>query len=284
MEADNNKTEEGRGSTKRKHRAKQRETPALAHFLCFIYASHVNAHCFYTMLMNVTQCAAFSEYMLRGIVPDEVYESDDSNDETRRLTERSFINVLVYHGYISGPNNSRNLPTDINIGEYVKYFDKRFGENIGVFENVIIEAKFLILFLQITYSDSGGEEFHFVSVVKFDDDWIVMGGEQRSEMCSIPNDELPNILFTEEGRKLILEHCQTPFGEIGSLDWHPGVLCLVPLHCGPTQRIDYTGMPEKQVKSIIPWPCLQTTSTRMQKSHGFVIKNIGDDIPKLLEE
>ena len=239
----------------------------------YIYDSKNNLDCMYNTLMNVTGCSSLDKHSIRAIVPGEVFEPDASNEETREETERTLINILVYLQYISGPNNSRSLPTDINIGDYVKYFDNGFAENIPAFVNVISEAKFAIIYFQL-FLTNGKDDTHFVPIVRLDDNWIVMGGEHRSEMRVIRHDELPNVLFTENGRTRLTEHCQKPFGATALFQAHPGGFCIVPLHFGPKQRNDYRGMPQKEVNKIIGWPCLQGTHTRMAKNHGYIFKTM----------
>ena len=269
---------EDRGSSKRKLSDR---IEACAQLLYFVYASKGDSDSMFSTLMNITQSPIYSSFMLQGIVPEEAYLDDGTNEPTSRYTERTLINILVSHGFMSGPNNSRDLPTDTNIQEYVRYYDER-NENIRDFEDVINGATFLFLYLKLMPLDEGREEqYHFVPIVKFEfDDWIIMGGEQGSSMCSISHDNLPNMLFTDAGRQKILDHCQKPFTE-ELVQFDNNALCIVPLHSGPRDRIKYNEMKEEEVNRIIPWPRMNTTASKMAKDHGYIIQKIGDTMERL---
>ena len=265
----------GRSSSKRKHGEKEEENTV--EWVYFIYNSDEKRDCMYTTLMNITQNPAYSALMLPAIVPNEVFIGDRGIEITN---ERTLINVLVHHQIISGPNNTHDLPSDINIQEYVQYFDDRFGENLDDFKKVIHKATFLILHLKLMAFDN--EDYHFVPVVKFGDTWIVMGGEQRSLMCAISENDLPSMLFSVGGREQIRQHCNKPFLPVSSIQFHSAAFCIVPLYFGPKESISYIGMQKTQLVRMLPWQQVSSTATRMTKDHAFVIKMGCDNIERLV--
>eukprot|EP00956_Cyclotella_meneghiniana_P004454 scaffold5470_cov47-Cyclotella_meneghiniana.AAC.1 len=119
------------------------------------------------------------------------------------------------------------------------------------------------------------------NVLKFGEDWIIMGGERGSKIRSIHSDDLPNMMFSREGRELIREHCNIPFEKTALLQFTNHAVCMVPLHCGPKDRMDYSGMKKNEVTSAIGWPILNNTNSNMDRDHGVVIHMEGDKIETL---
>lgn len=251
-------------------------------FVCFVYDSDVNRDCMFNSIMNISQCSVYSRHNLEIIMPEGAL---DRNDGTEVTNERTLINVLTINGCMSGPNNRRLLPNDLEddtrVNNYMRYFDKGYECNIPDFMNAISEAKFLILYFTLALFDSNALDYHFVPVLKFDEDWIIMGGERRSKMCSIHSDDLPNMLFSESGRRSIRDHCGKPFRHTAKVEFTDHAICMVPLHCGPRERMNYTGMTKDEVNRMIPWPILSNTSARLAKDHGFVIQMEQDPIVRL---
>lgn len=251
-------------------------------FLLFVYNSDDNRDCMFNTIMNITQNPVFSRHFFTEITPEEVL---DSNGGTEVTNERTLINALISHGVISGPNGSRRLPNDLHddtrIDNYVKYFDGRFEENIPLFNDLIRVADFFILHFTLIFPSNSPYDYHFVPVLKVGEDWIIMGGERGSRMVSIHSDDLGNMLFNREGRELIREHCNKPWRTTALLQFTNAAICIVPLHCGPRMRMDYTGMTKGEVKRVIGWPILNNPSSRLEKDHGFVVHMEQDDITTL---
>ena len=252
---------------------KKRKREEFVRFVLFVYNSADNRDCMFNTIMNITQNPVFSRHFFTEIMPEEVL---DSNGGTEVTNERTLINALISYGAISGPSGSRRIPNDLHddtrVDNYVKYFDGRFEENIPLFNDLIREAKFIILHFTLVFRSNIPDDYHFVPVLKVGEDWIIMGGERGSRMVSIHSDDLGNMLFSREGRELIREHCNRPWRTTGLLDFTNAAICIVPLHCGPRSRMDYTGMTKGEVNRVIGWPILNNTSSRLEKDHGFVVQ------------
>lgn len=252
---------------------KKRKRENFVRFVLFVYNSADNRDCMFNTIMNITQNPVFSRHFFTEIMPEEVL---DSNGGTEVTNERTLINALISYGAISGPSGSRRIPNDLHddtrVDNYVKYFDGRFEENIPLFNDLIREAKFIILHFTLVFRSNIPDDYHFVPVLKVGEDWIIMGGERGSRMVSIHSDDLGNMLFSREGRELIREHCNRPWRTTAVLDFTNAAICIVPLHCGPRSRMDYTGMTKGEVNRVIGWPILNNTSSRLEKDHGFVVQ------------
>ena len=252
---------------------KKRKREEFVRFVLFVYNSADNRDCMFNTIMNITQNPVFSRHFFTEIMPEEVL---DSNGGTEVTNERTLINALISYGIISGPSGSRRIPNDFHddtrVDNYVKYFDGRFEENIPLFNDLIREAKFIILHFTLVFRRNSPNDYHFVPVLKVGEDWIIMGGERGSRMVSIHSDDLGNMLFSREGRELIREHCNRPWRTTAVLDFTNAAICIVPLHCGPRSRMDYTGMTKGEVNRVIGWPILNNTSSRLEKDHGFVVQ------------
>lgn len=252
---------------------KKRKREEFVRFVLFVYNSADNRDCMFNTIMNITQNPVFSRHFFTEIMPEEVL---DSNGGTEVTNERTLINALISYGAISGPSGSRRIPNDLHddtrVDNYVKYFDGRFEENIPLFNDLIREAKFIILHFTLVFRSNIPDDYHFVPVLKVGEDWIIMGGERGSRMVSIHSDDLGNMLFSREGRELIREHCNRPWRTTAVLDFTNAAICIVPLHCGPRSRMDYTGMTKGEVNRVIGWPILNNTSSRLEKDHGFVVQ------------
>jgi len=252
---------------------KRKREENFVRFVLFVYNSADNRDCMFNTIMNVTQNPVFSRHFFTEIMPEEVL---DSNGGTEVTNERTLINALISYGAISGPSGSRRLPNDLNddtrIDNYVKYFDGRFEENIPLFSDLIREAKFIILHFTLVSRSDIPDDYHFVPVLKVDEDWIIMGGERGSRMVSIHSDDLANMLFSREGRELIRDYCNRPWRTRALLEFTNAAICIVPLHCGPRSRMDYTGMTKGEVNRVIGWPILNNPSSRLEKDHGFVVQ------------
>lgn len=252
---------------------KRKREENFVRFVLFVYNSADNRDCMFNTIMNITQNPVFSRHFFTEIMPEEVL---DSNGGTEVTNERTLINALISYGAISGPSGSRRIPNDLHddtrVDNYVKYFDGRFEENIPLFNDLIREAKFIILHFTLVFRRNSPNDYHFVPVLKVGEDWIIMGGERGSRMVSIHSDDLGNMLFSREGRELIREHCNRPWRTTGLLDFTNAAICIVPLHCGPRSRMDYTGMTKGEVNRVIGWPILNNTSSRLEKDHGFVVQ------------
>ena len=252
---------------------KKRKREEFVRFVLFVYNSADNRDCMFNTIMNITQNPVFSRHFFTEIMPEEVL---DSNGGTEVTNERTLINALISYGAISGPSGSRRIPNDLHddtrVDNYVKYFDGRFEENIPLFNDLIREAKFIILHFTLVFLSNIPDDYHFVPVLKVGEDWIIMGGERGSRMVSIHSDDLGNMLFSREGRELIREHCNRPWRTTAVLDFTNAAICIVPLHCGPRSRMDYTGMTKGEVNRVIGWPILNNTSSRLEKDHGFVVQ------------
>jgi len=261
---------------------KKRKREEFVRFVLFVYNSADNRDCMFNTIMNITQNPVFSRHFFTEIMPEEVL---DSNGGTEVTNERTLINALISYGAISGPSGSRRIPNDLHddtrVDNYVKYFDGRFEENIPLFNDLIREAKFIILHFTLVFRSNIPDDYHFVPVLKVGEDWIIMGGERGSRMVSIHSDDLGNMLFSREGRELIREHCNRPWRTTAVLDFTNAAICIVPLHCGPRSRMDYTGMTKGEVNRVIGWPILNNTSSRLEKDHGFVVHMEQDDITTL---
>ena len=252
---------------------KKRKREEFVRFVLFVYNSADNRDCMFNTIMNITQNPVFSRHFFTEIMPEEVL---DRNGGTEVTNERTLINALISYGAISGPSGSRRIPNDLHddtrVDNYVKYFDGRFEENIPLFNDLIREAKFIILHFTLVFRSNIPDDYHFVPVLKVGEDWIIMGGERGSRMVSIHSDDLGNMLFSREGRELIREHCNRPWRTTALLDFTNAAICIVPLHCGPRSRMDYTGMTKVEVNRVIGWPILNNTSSRLEKDHGFVVQ------------
>ena len=252
---------------------KRKREENFVRFVLFVYNSADNRDCMFNTIMNITQNPVFSRHFFTEIMPEEVL---DSNGGTEVTNERTLINALISYGAISGPSGSRRIPNDLHddtrVDNYVKYFDGRFEENIPLFNDLIREAKFIILHFTLVFLRNSPNDYHFVPVLKVGEDWIIMGGERGSRMVSIHSDDLGNMLFSREGRELIREHCNRPWRTTAVLDFTNAAICIVPLHCGPRSRMDYTGMTKGEVNRVIGWPILNNTSSRLEKDHGFVVQ------------
>ena len=259
------------------HHAKERNVK----FVLFTYNPD-NRDCMYNSLMNITQVPFYSRRFLPAIMPEGVLYRNAGTEETN---ERTLANALISHGYMSGPNCSRRLPNDLeddtHIKHYMKYFDDRFEDNIQDFTSAIKDAKFFILHFELFFLTEEPNDYHFVPVLKFGEDWIIMGGERGSKIRSVHSDDLPNMMFSREGRELIREHCNIPFECTALLQFTNHAVCLVPLHCGPKDRMDYSGMKKNEVTSVIGWPILNNTNSNMDRDHGVVIHMEGDKIETL---
>eukprot|EP00956_Cyclotella_meneghiniana_P041733 scaffold237626_cov30-Cyclotella_meneghiniana.AAC.1 len=67
----------------------RREDECTTDVVYYVYDSKNNPDCMYNTLMNVTgSCSSLDKHSIRAIVPGEVFEPDDSNEETREETER----------------------------------------------------------------------------------------------------------------------------------------------------------------------------------------------------
>ena len=252
---------------------KKRKREEFVRFVLFVYNSADNRDCMFNTIMNITQNPVFSRHFFTEIMPEEVL---DSNGGTEVTNERTLINALISYGAISGPSGSRRIPNDLHddtrVDNYVKYFDGRFEENIPLFNDLIRVADFFILHFTLIPRSNSPYDYHFVPVLKVGEDWIIMGGERGSRMVSIHSDDLGNMLFSREGRELIREHCNRPWRTTAVLDFTNAAICIVPLHCGPRSRMDYTGMTKGEVNRVIGWPILNNTSSRLEKDHGFVVQ------------
>ena len=252
---------------------KKRNREEFVLFVLFVYNSADNRDCMFNTIINITQNPVFSRHFFTEIMPEEVL---DSNGGTEVTNERTLINALISYGAISGPSGSRRIPNDLHddtrVDNYVKYFDGRFEENIPLFNDLIRVADFFILHFTLIPRSNSPYDYHFVPVLKVGEDWIIMGGERGSRMVSINSDDLGNMLFSREGRELIREHCNRPWRTTAVLDFTNAAICIVPLHCGPRSRMDYTGMTKGEVNRVIGWPILNNTSSRLEKDHGFVVQ------------
>lgn len=249
-------------------------------FIYIMYNSEENRHCMANTLMNISQNPMLSATFLHYLLPIEVMDYDNGND-LDCFTNKTLINALVHLGIISGPNKSRSLPNDDNINSYVRHFDES-NENIDDFAETTKNATFIVLHLKLfSEIEPNNDDFHFVPLLKFHDEWVLMGGEKGSEIRAIADYDLPTMLFTQVGREKIRTHCQKPFpGMLMQFQEH--LTCIVPLHMGPAVRASYYGQDEKDLDKKMPWTRVYNTKTNFRKDHAYMMMMMeGDEVTKL---
>ena len=261
----------------------------LVDFIYFIYDSNINTDCGLSCIANISGTQCITRYTVHHIYPDVLID-----DESDMISELNMFRILTAMKLMNsgqnnmGPNNVTSLPTYNNINDYVTRVHTAV-ESIETITNLIADKPFLILFLKVfntTYTDQPPTT-HYVPIVRFEDRWIIMGGERCSSMKAIEHRNLPAALTTQAGREAILQHCRAPFGDNLTVDFLGTNLIniIVPKHPGPkTRNRDMEGFPKSEVIKRMPWTEVKHLGQRMtnfQREYAIFIKTEQTDIPIL---
>ena len=260
---------------------------AVVEFVYFIYNSDLNTDCGYSCINNITGTQSITRYSVGHLFPDVLVDDNGAlvdNDEAM-ISELNVFRILTkmrfMHGgpFNVGPDNEPLLPTHESLDDYITRVHTSV-ESVQSITALITNKPFFILFLNVADST------HYVPVVKFGERWIIMGGERRSSLMAIEQNNLATALTSQAGRNAILEHCRKPFGELTVEFLGTNLFnIIVPKHLGPKERnTDMEGETKAEAKKKLPWTAVDALGQQMsnfQKEYAVFIKTEPFHIPTL---